>query len=202
MLKKNSTLRMLNLVRAAPTLTQIQLLPIVLKLQPLNLQPKSPQLARRKDRTAQGKREAKKDGFVKMCRSNMLSMQENAPAERQQRRDKQEANQQLMQMIGTSLASMAAVFGPLETKQPVLSSGLGKSPLWKDSTKNKKKQCRKRQSVSVMAVEGNGSKAIDCFNDIASMMSSGLQQQNWRTLRARESCNQTSISISNQKQLL
>ena len=45
-----------------------------------------------------------------MCQLNMLSTQENALVERQQRRDKQRNNQQLMQMISTSLASMAAAW--------------------------------------------------------------------------------------------
>ena len=45
-----------------------------------------------------------------MCRLDVLSMQENVEAERQQRREEQRANRQLMQMIGTSLASMAAAW--------------------------------------------------------------------------------------------
>ena len=45
---------------------------------------------------------------MEMCRLNLLSMQENAEAERQQRREEQRANHKLMQMIGTNLASMAA----------------------------------------------------------------------------------------------
>ena len=45
-----------------------------------------------------------------MCQLNLLSMQENAEAERQQKREEQRANQELMQMIGTSSASMAAAW--------------------------------------------------------------------------------------------
>ena len=58
--------------------------------------------------TATEEREAKKDEFIEMCRFNLLSMQENADAERGQRREEQRADCKLMQMIGTSLASMAA----------------------------------------------------------------------------------------------
>ena len=61
-------------------------------------------------RTTTEEREAKKDEFIEMCRLNSLSMQENAEAERQQRREEQRANWELMQMIGTILASTAAAW--------------------------------------------------------------------------------------------
>ena len=71
----------------------------------------TPTLKRRQHRTANEEREAKKDEFIKMRRLNMLSTHENALVERQQRRDKQRASsQQLMKMIVTSLASMAAAW--------------------------------------------------------------------------------------------
>ena len=55
-------------------------------------------------------REATKDEFTKMCRLNFLCMQQDAEAERQQQREDQRANQELMQMFGASLASMAAAW--------------------------------------------------------------------------------------------
>ena len=53
-------------------------------------------------------REAKKGDSIKVCGSNLLSVRQNAQAQRQQRRVEQRANCKLMQMISTSLSSMVA----------------------------------------------------------------------------------------------
>ena len=49
--------------------------------------------------TTTGETEAKKNEFIEMHQLNSLSMQKNAEAGRQQRREEQQANWELMQMI-------------------------------------------------------------------------------------------------------
>ena len=66
---------------------------------------------RRPCRAIAKEREAKWDEFAEMCRLNLLSMQESAEAERQQRKEEgQRASCKLMQMRGTSLASTASAW--------------------------------------------------------------------------------------------
>ena len=74
--------------------------------------PSSTMKKKRACRTATEEREAKKDQFTEMHHLNSLSMQENAEAKRQQRREEQQANFKLVWMICTSLVPMAAAWDP------------------------------------------------------------------------------------------